>query len=173
MAPIDTPADVRSAFPPLCRVQVKLGFLQTGGIYVAELLTLEQAPDTASAAAAAPAATTEQQQQQLEVRGLSASNLSVSLEAQRRVVLRLWAEREGPYEASFALALPPGGNEVRLPSCRRSHALPAAWALEHGGMGTVLPLSMHTVCCALPHRHIPPTHPSLPPGGGARHGHRV
>ena len=85
------------------RLEVRLGFLQVGGIYCTDLLQLEEA---------APGSTSnsgqQQQQQQLqpEVCGLTASNLSVGVE-QRRLVLRLWAEREGPLQADFTLALAP------------------------------------------------------------------
>lgn len=90
-------------------LQVKLGFLLAGGIYLTDLLHLEPAGAAAAGAAAAPPPAP-------QVRGLAASNLSVSAEGgpgqQQRLVLRFWAEREGPFEASFGLELGPG-QEVR------------------------------------------------------------
>lgn len=106
-SPAPLPASASSAAPP--RLDVHLGFLLLGGIYVADLLTLQN-----------PAPDAQQQQQQdpaapplLEVHALAASNLSVGTEAgpapgQHRAVLRLWADREGPFEAAFTLGIPPG-----------------------------------------------------------------
>lgn len=105
--------------------QAKLGFLVQGGIYVTDLLqleaqTLEDAPANDSSADALPAtsaAAVHQPLPQPEVRGLDASNLSISVEGipgspHARVALRLWADREGPFEATFTLVLPPHGQEV-------------------------------------------------------------
>ena len=85
--------------------QVHLGFLALGGIYITDLLHLTPDPAGGAGAAAAGQAAAAQQ---VQVRDLGASNLSVSLEGQpdsSRVVLRLWADREGPFAADFVLVL--------------------------------------------------------------------
>jgi hypothetical protein len=82
------------------RLEVRLGFLLVGGIYCTDLLQLEEAATGSTSDAS------QQQQLQPEVCGLTASNLSVGVE-QRRLVLRLWAEQEGPFEADLTLALTP------------------------------------------------------------------
>lgn len=111
--------------------QVRLGYLPQGGIYTTDL-PLE--PATAAIAAGAAA---DPQPQQPEVRGLSAPNLSVSAEGSphARLVLRLWADREGPFESAFTLVLPPHGQQVRPAPvggswCRGRWPLHAAWALR-------------------------------------------
>ena len=96
-------------------LDIKFGFLLLSGIYTTDL-TLDwpvpggqqqQRQHPAGSAATPPP----------QVRGLTASNLSVAVEpgaapGQQRLVLRLWADREGPFEERFALGLPPG-QEVR------------------------------------------------------------
>lgn len=115
-SPRPTPA---AALPP--RLEVRLGFVLQGGIYITDLLCLEgtvaEAPQPA-APAAQPAAAAAAAPPQPEVRGLDAANLSISVECGAagqppRVALRLWADREGPFDATFSLVLPPEGQEVR------------------------------------------------------------
>jgi hypothetical protein len=100
-------------------VDCRLGFLLVGGLYASDLFTID-----------APSSTHDDQRSepQPEARGLTASNLSVGVEpgarsGQRRVVLRLWADREGPFEARFALGLPPDQEvrckaKARVTACR-------------------------------------------------------
>lgn len=110
-SPRPTPA---AALPP--RLEVKFGFVLQGGIFITDLLYLGAAED-AAAAAAGPAAPLPLPQP--EVRGLTAGNLSVSVEGGAagqppRVALRLWADREGPFDTTFTLVLPPDGQEVEV-----------------------------------------------------------
>lgn len=95
---------------------------QVGGIYTTDLLLLEAQAQQQQPEAQAPL--------QPEVRGLGAPNISVSLEPvaavqahqqQRRLVLRLWAEREGPLAEEFTLVLAPG-QEVRRGVLGAGHA---------------------------------------------------
>lgn len=114
-SPRPTPA---AALPP--RLEVRLGFVLQGGIYITDLLCLEGTAAEAqpAAPAAQPAAAAAAAPPQPEVRGLDAANLSISVECGAtgqppRVALRLWADREGPFDATFSLVLPPEGQEVR------------------------------------------------------------
>ena len=93
-SPAAAPAAPAAVVPK--RLEVRFGFLLVGGIYCTDLLQLEEAATGSTSNAS--------QQLQPEVCGLKASNLSVGVE-QRRLVLRLWAEQEGPFEADFTLAL--------------------------------------------------------------------
>lgn len=93
---------------------MRLGFLPQGGIYATDLQLHAAHAPTAAATAGGPLP----QPTQPEVRGLTAPNLSVSAEGapgspHARLVLRLWADREGPFESAFTLVLPPHGQEVR------------------------------------------------------------
>ncbi len=114
-SPRPTPA---AALP--AQLEVKLGFVLQGGIYITDLLYLEGTPSQASQPAAAAAAAPLPPQP--EVRGLAAGNLSVSVEGGAegqppRVALRLWADREGPFDSTFNLVLPPEGQQVRTLCC--------------------------------------------------------
>lgn len=115
-SPRPTPA---AALPP--RLEVRLGFVLQGGIYITDLLCLEGTAAEAqpAAPAAQPAAAAAAAPPQPEVRGLDAANLSISVECGAtgqppRVALRLWADREGPFDATFSLVLPPEGQEVEV-----------------------------------------------------------
>jgi hypothetical protein len=72
------------------------------GIYVTEVVL--DAPDAAPVQRTLPA--------DIRITELVASNLSVAVEAgkspqQCRLVLRLWADKEGPFDAKFTVVLPP------------------------------------------------------------------
>ena len=109
--------------PAPTNLDVRLGLLLVGGIYATDLLLLE-APAVGTTE---PHPQPQPQPLPLQVRGLAVSNLSVGLEPraavppdaapstsqqQHAVVLRLWADREGPFDALFTLALPPDQQEV-------------------------------------------------------------
>lgn len=127
-APSPRPAPA-AALPP--RLDVKLGFLLQGGIYITDLLYLEGAAPAAAPPAAPGAAGPAAPPPQPEVRGLAAGNLSVSVEGGGAagqppcVALRLWADREGPFETTFTLVLPPEGQQVRRRQQGRGAAAPA------------------------------------------------
>lgn len=177
-SPRPTPA---AALPP--RLEVKFGFVLQGGIFITDLLYLGAAED-AAAAAAGPAALLPLPQP--EVRGLTAGNLSVSVEGGAagqppRVALRLWADREGPFDTTFTLVLPPDGQEVRSMgaslwgqprSCmagqRRLVCCTQVCFASPGAAAACTPRSCST-CAA---RTIPAALPRLA-GGGARDRHRV
>lgn len=126
--------------------QVQLGYLPQGGIYATDLLQLEPVPaaaaaqrgaQAAAAATAGPPPPLPQQLPQPEVRGLTAPNLSVSAEgapgsAPARLVLRLWADRDGRFDAAFTLVLPPHGQEVR---CVPGSSGAGEWC-QHGARRT-------------------------------------
>lgn len=78
-------------------MEVKLGFLSCGGIYTCPIMEVgEEAP---------------------VVQGLQVSNLSTECRCQpdlpgSLLVLRLWADRPGPFETSFTVRLPQLQREV-------------------------------------------------------------
>lgn len=154
---------------------------QVGGIYTTDLPLLEEQPAAQQVQAQPP--------QHPEVRGLAAPNISVSLkpacgsdktgqdqQQQQRLVLRLWAEREGPLDEVFTLALPPQ-HEVRCgrPSHRmqlRGAHPPSCRASDRSCTRPPLPAAAclcSTVASPSSPRHPPPS----PSGGGAGHGHRL
>lgn len=97
-SPSPSPAATAAALP--ATLDCRFGFVLLGGLYATDLLTLDQertALDQTPSDVPQPA-----------LRGVTASNLAVSVEpggsaGQQRLVLRLWADREGPFEADLTV----------------------------------------------------------------------
>ena len=159
-----SPRPAAAALPQ--RLDVRLGLLLVGGIYATNLLQLE------GSTAEQKVQQEGRQQQQPEVHGLAASNLSVGVEPAggggTRLVLRLWAEREGPFEADFTLVLERGQKVCRAiwQGSRRAAGSTQVWRR----------LASHTEVLPAP-AHLPlPAARVLPPvtaDRGARRRHCV